>query len=588
MWKVRAEHPETFEIHGNAGPFHVKKASLSSAMADRMRKMCAGGTVKPKALAEGGDPAPAAEPTPALTGAPEVDQQIAAADDSGPDAAQSPLAVPSVGSDLGPLWAQHFQEVNGRPPTQADFMPEAAKGAGWDEAAAKGEPAVEPTAMVASHSPPTAVPTYLARPDAAAPPSMPPFPTFPGGADWNRPEALLRGGIQAGEEAADTRAKAEAQIAADRVTVEQRSLDAMKAIEDHRLSETSAETANIDKVMADIASTKIDPHRFWDSRTTGQKVATGIGLILSGMGSGLTGQPNLAAQFLQRTIDQDIEAQKANLDKKNNLVGWMMKKYGNVQTAAQAATAYQLAALAGQVQLAADRSGDMTAKANALALKSQLQTAAVGAMSQIIQGRYQNAMQRYGLELNRWMYERMGQALQGGAGGGGGEYLPSRAPPPLGADPTNPLKFTVEARKDAAERTVPGPGGRPFLAYDKTVAEKVRPAIAAATTAKDLLGQMQYLRTHASGLPGTDAADVYGKTRRLFAEQWAMTLGQTSLSDTQFKNLEEILPSNWDAFARGKERFSPISKALHERTNALYDQAGLDPRAFPIYQEPVK
>ena len=47
-----------------------------------------------------------------------------------------------------------------------------------------------------------------------------------------------------------------------------------------------------------------------ESKALGNKLLAGIGLALSGIGSGLTGQPNLAMDMLQKTIDRSIEAQK--------------------------------------------------------------------------------------------------------------------------------------------------------------------------------------------------------------------------------------------------------------------------------------
>ena len=58
----------------------------------------------------------------------------------------------------------------------------------------------------------------------------------------------------------------------------------------------------------------IDPDRFWNDKSTGQKVMATIGLILGGIGSGLTGQPNAALQVLQNQIDKDIESQKLNAE----------------------------------------------------------------------------------------------------------------------------------------------------------------------------------------------------------------------------------------------------------------------------------
>lgn len=54
----------------------------------------------------------------------------------------------------------------------------------------------------------------------------------------------------------------------------------------------------------------IDPNRFWKSRSTGQKILAGLAMALGGVGAGLTGQQNQAANIIMNAINQDIEAQK--------------------------------------------------------------------------------------------------------------------------------------------------------------------------------------------------------------------------------------------------------------------------------------
>jgi len=84
-----------------------------------------------------------------------------------------------------------------------------------------------------------------------------------------------------------------------------------------------------DMFMKEIQDQKIDPNNYLGHRDTGQKIATGIGLLLSGMGSGITGGPNGALDFINKQIDRDIDAQKANLGKKETLLSANMKHYGN-------------------------------------------------------------------------------------------------------------------------------------------------------------------------------------------------------------------------------------------------------------------
>lgn len=64
----------------------------------------------------------------------------------------------------------------------------------------------------------------------------------------------------------------------------------------------------------------IDPERYVKNLGVSGKISTGIGLVLSGMGSGLTGQPNMAMQVLQNNINRDIDAQKQTITNQFNAV----------------------------------------------------------------------------------------------------------------------------------------------------------------------------------------------------------------------------------------------------------------------------
>ena len=81
------------------------------------------------------------------------------------------------------------------------------------------------------------------------------------------------------------------------------------------------------------AEQKIDPNRYMGSRSTVQKVFQTIGLILGGIGSGLTGQPNLAYKVLESNIERDIDQQKSDIETTNNLLGAYYKKLGNLKDA---------------------------------------------------------------------------------------------------------------------------------------------------------------------------------------------------------------------------------------------------------------
>lgn len=143
--------------------------------------------------------------------------------------------------------------------------------------------------------------------------------------------------------------------------------------QDQAKQKYAALNAENQALQDDIAATKIDPHRLWNSQSTGNKILAGIGVLLSGIGAGATGQENMAMKVINRAIDADIEAQKADLGKKQNLLTMNYRKYGDLQ-AAESATAAQLNSVV-QAQIAAQaaRSGSANAGLNSKIAIAQLQ-----------------------------------------------------------------------------------------------------------------------------------------------------------------------------------------------------------------------
>lgn len=122
-----------------------------------------------------------------------------------------------------------------------------------------------------------------------------------------------------------------------------------------------------DAFQQDIANTRIDPNRYLGKMDTTGKVMTGIGLLLSGIGSGLAHQDNMASKFLQTQIDHDIDAQKADLGKKENLLSANMKQYGNLKDGVEMTRVMMNDTLIKQLQESAAKSGDAMAQARAQA-----------------------------------------------------------------------------------------------------------------------------------------------------------------------------------------------------------------------------
>lgn len=97
----------------------------------------------------------------------------------------------------------------------------------------------------------------------------------------------------------------------------------------------------LDQDRESYLKNNIDPNHVWNSKSTGQKVSTIIGLFLGGIGGGLTHGENPALAMLNKTIDRDIESQKTSLGKQHTLYSMNLQKLQN-ENAADAATKLQM------------------------------------------------------------------------------------------------------------------------------------------------------------------------------------------------------------------------------------------------------
>lgn len=115
-----------------------------------------------------------------------------------------------------------------------------------------------------------------------------------------------------------------------------------------------------------IRNQKINPRNYIDSMTTGGRITTALGLILGGMGGGLTHQGNPALDFLNKQIDRDIQSQQAELGKKENLLAANMKQFGNLRDATDATRIMKNDMVSFQMKQIASRTQDQLAKSRML------------------------------------------------------------------------------------------------------------------------------------------------------------------------------------------------------------------------------
>lgn len=122
----------------------------------------------------------------------------------------------------------------------------------------------------------------------------------------------------------------------------------------------------------DIVNQHIDPNHYMSSMGTSGRISTGIGLILGGIGGGLTHQENPALKFLNAQIDRDIHSQVAELGKKENLLSANMRQFGNLKDATEMTRIMQNDIVSMQLKQAAAKAMDPLAKARAMQASGKL------------------------------------------------------------------------------------------------------------------------------------------------------------------------------------------------------------------------
>lgn len=156
---------------------------------------------------------------------------------------------------------------------------------------------------------------------------------------------------------ATQRAAREAEIAEARV----RAMDEARAEFQAQRAENQA---RIDGMRADIMGAKIEPDRLFANMSTGQRVSAAIGLILGGIGQGLSGSGANAAQVaLDKAVERDLESQRADLGNKKSLLSFYVDQGKDIETAYGLAKADALDIAAAKMQSLAAKLGGSQAAA---------------------------------------------------------------------------------------------------------------------------------------------------------------------------------------------------------------------------------
>lgn len=212
-----------------------------------------------------------------------------------------------------------------------------------------------------------AVPQKYNIPQAAPQPQAPPL----GGVaaqtvnDLNKGFGLEQRGIQKTQQAQSQEGKAEADALDHQARQAQNLFDTYQ-------KQVAANNAEIDSAINDVKNGHIKPDAYLEDKSTLGKVSTAIGLILGGIGGGLLRQENPAMKFLNDNIQRNVQAQVADLGRKNTVLNAYFQKTGNLNQAIGMTNAFLTTLTANAIQKAGAEAKDPLAQANALKAAGEL------------------------------------------------------------------------------------------------------------------------------------------------------------------------------------------------------------------------
>lgn len=175
----------------------------------------------------------------------------------------------------------------------------------------------------------------------------------------------LVGGINEQIKGAEKEAVAEGELGKSKASINALQAATSQDMLQKATDEYTAREKEIGSLREDIKNGHISPTQYLDNMSTAGKIKTAIGLLIGGIGQSYNGRENPVAKFLDQQIDRNIDAQKADLGKKNNLLGALLAQEKNLFGATEMFRAVQLDQYAVQLEEQTNRFADPIVKAKA-------------------------------------------------------------------------------------------------------------------------------------------------------------------------------------------------------------------------------
>ncbi len=328
--------------------------------------------------------------------------------------AQQPQ-MPTININLGPQGAQQQQQAATPPPqqplqTQAEMQARLGKAVpasgvlqpGQEPSVPAGEMATRDQAQAVAPMQPGAAADEMMPEEGSAAPQAPdmglinpqsaapalPQPTMPGG--LGSPEGMMAQGYKDRLAGIDQSVNAQGDLALEQEGILADRAAALQEAQDTYKQQWSTLDNERQAFMDDIKNSHISPERYWTGDPkTGEgghsKLMTGIGIIIAGYNP--AGGENAAINFLKYQMDKNMESQKANLSKKENLLSYNMKQFGNLKDAMDMTRVMQSDIVQTELQAAAARATSPIAKAAAMQAIGQLKMESSAKFQELIKNR---------------------------------------------------------------------------------------------------------------------------------------------------------------------------------------------------------
>ena len=299
-----------------------------------------------------------------------------------------------------------------------------------------------------------------------------------------------------------------------------------------------AQDAAFQKHFSDLPP--IDQNRVWNNKSVPAKIAASIGLVLSGIGSGLTGQSNMAMDMIHKQIQNDIESQKNEQGKAMNL--WQMNR--------QAMGNDQLANMRTENQLLS------AVKVKSMQAAAQMQSPlAQQRMTPVILGIEQQMAQ------NNWMMSR----LQGAPSGTEMQHV----------NEMNVMQqMRPELYKDMASKYIPGVG-----VARTPVTEADRTRLRTLDTLNNVTDKaLHFANTVGTTLPLTENNATANSLRQQLVIGFQSLHDLKRLSDIDLKYNMDNLPSPGTIMTKNAlAYFNGLKDSINSKMKVEHTQLGITP-----------